>query len=341
MFLPIRWRPLDRLGFRMHKFIHKTAFSGRRAVFCVFLCCALVFASCASILVIRLFVLPRQSDAGMDAARSLYRDSAVPSGPQPTQPGNSSSAQPQKEAGPLPFSELQAVNKDVTGWVTISGTAIDYPVLCAPANSPDYYLTHDWEKSTTKYGSIYLLHSNLSASRRKNTILYGHSMADGRMFASLLQYDNLAYYRDHPIIQYQQGTTKSDWKIFAVIKTNTDPAQGQPFDYQKTSFTSTDDFLNYLYQVRIRSVLSLPVNLKSSDDILTLSTCSYEFDGFRTVVFARRVRSGESAEVSVAKAGKSTTTLYPDCWYQRFGGKVPSLPTFQEARSNQKISWLE
>ena len=238
------------------------------------------------------------------------------------------------------LAELQAVNRDVTGWVAIPGTAVDDPVLFAPEKLPDYYLTHDWRKNETKYGSIFMLRRGLPATGRKNTILYGHSMKDGRMFADLLKYESLAFYRSHPVVRFQEDGQMESWKIFAVIKVNTDPSQGQPFDYQKESFPSESAFLDYAYQVRIRSVFNLPVGLKASDDILTLSTCSYEFSGFRTVVFARRVRVSESAEVKIGEAEKNRDVLYPDCWYRRYGGEKPSPPSFQEAVESGAVPWL-
>jgi sortase B len=297
----------------------------------ILLFCACVFAVCSGILLFRLVILPGQSDAAATEARSLYHSSAIcsPASKSPPAPQSSvalgSSASGTQDA--LPFSELKAINPDVEGWITISGTMIDYPVLRAPTSSPDYYLTHDWKHNATKYGSIYLYTQPSKASvMQKNTILYGHSMKDGRMFADLLQYENLAYYRAHPVFLYQDNGGKAYWKIFAVIKTNTDPAQGTPFDYQRTCFPSTHDFLKYLNQIRIRSILNIPIDLKMSDDILMLSTCSYEFDGFRTVICARRTRMGESTGVDTTKAEINTEVLYPDCWYKKFGGKKPSLP---------------
>ena len=37
----------------------------------------------------------------------------------------------------------QGVNADVIGWITIPGTPVDYPIVQAPADDPDYYLKHD------------------------------------------------------------------------------------------------------------------------------------------------------------------------------------------------------
>lgn len=271
-----------------------------------------VSAVCSGILFYRLDVLPKQSDRSASDARSLFRASSSSAPQSSSSPAGSAAGQEYS------FSALRAVNPDVKGWITIPGTAVDYPVLCPPSGQPDYYLTHDWERSETKYGSIFQYGA---ASGQKNVVLYGHSMKDGRMFAPLLQYTDAAFYGLHPTVRFQIGSDAADWKIFAVIKANTDPSQGVPFDYQKTRFASTKSLTDFLGGVRARSVLSLPVDVKPSDSLLTLSTCSYEFEGFRTVVFARRARPGESAAVNVAEVSRNADALYPDCWYGSAGKK--------------------
>jgi RHS repeat-associated protein len=64
------------------------------------------------------------------------------------------------------------------------------------------------------------------------------------------------------------------------------------------SFLSDAEFMNYVYNVRIRSLINCPVMVNEDDQLLTLSTCSYEFSGFRTVVVARKLREGEKATVN-------------------------------------------
>ncbi|WP_411677963.1 class B sortase [Caproicibacter sp.] len=313
--------------------------SGLSPYYYVLFACALSFAVCTQILISRQILPSFRSKSDLAEARSCYRPAASSAA---TWTGSQSvppAAEP--KAAPDPFDQLKAVNRDVTGWITLPGTEIDYPVLLAPSGSPDFYLTHDWEKNETKYGSIFMLSSDSAGKQLKNTILYGHSMKDGSMFAPLLNYESLAFYRAHPVVLYQKGGKKACWKIFAVMKVNTDSAQGKPFDYQKTSFSCEEDFLEYLYQVRIRSVFKLPVDIKPSDDIITLSTCSYEFEGFRTVVFARRVRDSEKESVKGSEAVKNPEVLYPDCWYKRFGGEPPVLPDFQDAMRSGKLTWLK
>lgn len=44
---------------------------------------------------------------------------------------------------------------------------------------------------------------------------------------------------------------------------------------------------------------------------MTLSTCSYEQENYRTVVYARRVREGESSTVDIAQAEVNPDPVMP------------------------------
>jgi sortase B len=309
-----------------YKYKKKKTAQHKRLITVLIIFFTVVLLDSAGVLIYQMVILPVQSDHTVNEARAIYRKDNAASSAAATSEKNTSLA------------ELQKINPDVQGWITIPNTVIDYPVLCPPKNDEDYYLTHDWKKQSSKYGSIYTL--NEKTAPGTNKILFGHSMRDGRMFAAVLKYADLNFYRSAPVFTYQEGTEVSKWKVFAVIKTNTKASQGEVFDYLKTTFATSDDFLEFLYEVRLRSMLTLPVNISPSDEILTLSTCSYEFDGFRTAVFARKVRAGESDSVDTAAASVNNSALYPDCWYRKYGGTKPTFPSFAEARKQGTISWL-
>ena len=74
---------------------------------------------------------------------------------------------------------------------------------------------------------------------------------------------------------------------------------------------------------------------------MTLSTCSYEFKDFRTVVVARQVREGEDETVDVSQAVTNSRAVFPDCWYEKRGGQKPQWPdTYQEAVEQGLIDWI-
>lgn len=64
--------------------------------------------------------------------------------------------------------------------------------------------------------------------------------------------------------------------------------------------------------------------MEYGDELLTLSTCTYEFTDARLAVVARKVRHGESATVDTSGAKMNPNPLMPDIWYQTYGGNKPA-----------------
>ena len=106
------------------------------------------------------------------------------------------------------------------------------------------------------------------------------------------------------------------------------PSMGRFFPYHE--FIDAQDAQqtqDYIDSVLVRSIINTGVDVRSDDQLLTLSTCSYEFKDARFVVVARKVRKGESASVDTSAAVMNPNPLYPDVWYQLFGGKQTGRDT--------------
>lgn len=240
----------------------------------------------------------------------------------------------------LDFSNLYAENPDTIGWITVPNTVIDYVVVKPQEDKdPEYYLYRDFYGNDTKYGTIFMDYRSKLDS--KNLILHGHHMQDGRMFANLKNFEDLDFYKSTPTFTFNTIYEKSEWKIISIFKTNTLDYQGDFFNYLRGSFQNDYDFLNFVYQIRERSIIDCPVSVNENDTLVTLSTCAYDFEEFRFVVVARKVRDGEDTSVDVSKAAKNPDTLYPDIWYNYNGGTKPEVTTFQDAFNNKKISWYD
>ena len=223
------------------------------------------------------------------------------------------------------FSELLKINSEICGWISISGTRIDYPVLQGNKNETHFYLDHNYKREKSKYGSIFLDPICQLSENPKNCVIYGHHMADGQMFADLMKFSSLDFYKQNPLISFETIKDRNaKWKIFSVFKTNTLASQGKIFYYVVSDFADNNSFLDYVSQIRKRSLLDIPVNVNENDKLITLSTCSYEFQDFRTVVVARRVRNGESETVDTSLAAEAKNPLMPECWYKKHGGFPPA-----------------
>lgn len=227
----------------------------------------------------------------------------------------------------LSFKTLYEQNPDVVGWINIAGTKVDYPVYQTDDN--DFYVTHDMSREESRYGAIFA-DSNAQITpdgNSQNLVLYGHNMIDDSMFGSLLEYNNLSYYKENPVIDFDTLYGEGAYKIFAVIITNAYKEQddGFVFNYRQNTFSSDNNFLNWIENVKVRSLINTDVDVVAGDEILTLSTCSYEFEEARTVVFARKIRQGESRYTNTKVAKKNKTPLMPQAYYDKNGGKKPEI----------------
>lgn len=234
------------------------------------------------------------------------------------------------------FLPLLEINEDVVGWVTIGdpeSPVIDYVVVQGEDN--DFYLSHNYKKEKSVSGSIFAdAREPLTIdSEPANIILYGHNMRSGEYFAKLTRYFNykpsgnvgLDFYKKYPTVTFSTLYENRTYKIFGGMLVNTRSKHGKVFDYLgRRNFSSKEDFDSYIADILDRSTFLNPdVNLKYGDNLLTMSTCIYDYGdslSLRWVVFAREVREGESPEVDVSQCYENPDPLYFDYYYNTYGG---------------------
>ncbi|MBQ2470655.1 MAG: class B sortase [Ruminococcus sp.] len=248
----------------------------------------------------------------------------------------------------IDWDELQSINPEIVGWIYINDTKIDYPVLWHKGDDmySQYYLNHNYKGDWDSYGTIFLDYRATDGTDSKNVVMHGHHMNDGSMFGNLMNYagmsGNLDFYKEAPVVEFDTPKANGKYKIISIFKTNTLSSQGEFFNYLRCcDFQNDKDFMNYVYNVRIRSLINCPVTVNEDDELITLSTCSYEFTNFRTVVVARRVRIGEDAEVDVDKAEINDNAVWPQVYYNSRGGTRPKVTDFSTAYEAKEIDWYD
>lgn len=215
-------------------------------------------------------------------------------------------------------------NSDFVGYIKIDGTAVDYPVV--QCNDDEFYLTHNFDKQPEERGAIYMSSACDSSLRDFNTVLYGHNWLDTTMFSEVTKYENIDFYKEHPVIHFDTAYNDMEWKIFAVFITNADENEddGYIFNYIYPHLGG-ENFSGYISEVNKRTLYKTGVDVNSSDKILTLSTCSRKMDiaGYRAdariVVAARLVRDGESSAVDTSKAEINPNPKYPQRYCDNMG----------------------
>lgn len=174
---------------------------------------------------------------------------------------------------------LREVNPDVLGWILIPGTKINYPLLQGEDN--DYYLNHTWQKKRNYTGAIFLECQNQPDFSDFNTIVYGHNLQNGAMFAAVRRYMKQAFYESHPNVYLVTDQGIFRYEIFSSYLASLDsPAYGMAMHQDQTR----QEFLDYVLS---ESVIETPVVPDITDQVLTLSTCSGQGYSTRWVVHAR------------------------------------------------------
>ena len=238
------------------------------------------------------------------------------------------------------FEKLKEQNSDIRAWMKIEGTNINNPVYQAKNN--DFYIDHDMEKRSSRYGALFIDKDARigKESNSQNVVIYGHHMKDGTMFGPLKKYTDISFYKQHPIIDFTTLYREGKYKVFAVFITNTIEAHdnGEVFNYRKNNFADEEHFLEFIDDVKKRSIINTGVEVLGDDEIITLSTCTYEFEEARLVVMARRVREGETDIMNTIGAEVNANPLYPQIWYDKKGGKKPVFSSKPAISSEETFS---
>lgn len=183
------------------------------------------------------------------------------------------------ELAQLDLSALREVNEDVLGWIRIPGTKVDYPFLQGEDN--EYYLKTTWDFKKWDSGSIFLECENSPDMTDFNTIVYGHNMNNGSMFASIRQYANQNYFEKHPYIYLLTDEGVWRYEIFSSYRASVEsPAYGLSFRQRETRE-------NFVAAALENSVIETGIVPELTDRILTLSTCSGAGYSTRWVVHGR------------------------------------------------------
>lgn len=172
-------------------------------------------------------------------------------------------------------------NPDCIGWIRISGTKIDYPVMQTKDN-PQYYLRRDFNKQYSYLGTPFM-DSRCDANYDNNLIIYGHNMKDGKMFADLLKYREKSYFKEHNIIHFITPDGVQEYEVIAVSKVKNDDDW-----YGYISQTDKESFSNLISHIKNKSLYFTEESVEYGDHLLTLSTCEYSQTNGRLIIIAKK-----------------------------------------------------
>lgn len=200
-----------------------------------------------------------------------------------------------KKSGPdtcpvqVNFDALARINPDVKAWIYIKGTGINYPIVQTTDNTS--YLHRTFEGKDSFIGAIFLDAGCEADFSSENSIVYGHNLKNGQMFGMLKKHYDTSYnadadYKDHQKIWIITPQEEIEYQVFAAreIDVNVDA------DVYTIEFATEEDYADYLKTAVEKSLYHLGTKTDSTENMLTLSTCTSSSEAGRFIVQAMQIQ---------------------------------------------------
>lgn len=188
------------------------------------------------------------------------------------------SAEPiEKSPIEVDFAAISGISDDVEAWLYCPDSVINYPVVHGDNNEKYLYGYINGDYSIS--GSLFIDFRCADNFNGPLTVIYGHNMKDGSMLASICRFKKQDYYDAHPFMYINTADGNYRVRLFSAFTANADS------DIYTFSFQNDDDFTSYLLNVKSKSDFICDSVPDSSDRIVMFSTCTYDYDSARYVLF--------------------------------------------------------
>ena len=152
---------------------------------------------------------------------------------------------------------------------------MEYPVLQTEDNA--FYLTHNLYRQPLTSGSVFMDY-RCDFKTDFQTILYGHHMKNGTMFADIRACRNEAFFRSHLTGYYTTPQRQYRLEFFAFLVVD---ASAPIFTVSFEDAAAREALLRYIDETAMyRTELAVTADAH----LFSLSTCTYEFDDARAVL---------------------------------------------------------
>ena len=188
----------------------------------------------------------------------------------------------------LTFAQLQEINPDVFGWLTVYGTNIDHPLVQGEDNAA--YVNTSVTGESLLSGSIFLDHRNRKDLSDFNSIIYGHHMDRQVMFGEIGEFSNEAYFEEHQYGKLYVDGRDHGIEFFAFLQV--DAYDSRIYTPAIEGKGNCQGYLTYLLGT---AMYTRTVSVEVADHLILLSTCTSDATNGRHIL-----------------VGKLSTTLYDD-----------------------------
>ena len=217
----------------------------------------------------------------------------------------------------IQFEQEWKKNQDFKGYLTLEGTALSTNVVQGTDNT--FYRDHGFDGGTGSRIAFLDYRANIETPSTQMLIYLPHANNHVK-YGELVKFKNLEYYKEHPVISFNSLYKNAKYKIFSVALF---PSGYEGIPYQTCMETSDKTQMVALVQKALEhSILEIPVDVRDNDELLTimsedLSLVDENGKYARIVVFARKIRDGESEAVNTQKAVMKPNAHMPESWYEQ------------------------
>lgn len=191
----------------------------------------------------------------------------------------------QKIEIPVDFDALYEVNPEIYAWISIPDTEVSYPIVQSTDDN-NFYVRRSEAGVYYSGGCIYTENYNSRDFSDRLTVIYGHNLRSGRMFAEVNSFSDADFFKEHRYIYIFLPDKAMVYEIFAAVPymnrhllANDDINDRQVYDSLFDDILSTlDTRANFLSGVKPDF---------DSDKIIALSTCLQGNNRQRFLVFGR------------------------------------------------------
>lgn len=193
--------------------------------------------------------------------------------------------------GDIDFDALRKINPDIVAWLYYKDSLIDYPVVKGEDN--DKYLNTMFDGTYSAFGTLFVDAITEKPFAQFNTIVYGHHMRNGSMFAALKKLKDRSYCESHPNLELITPEGKFHLEIFAFLNEPSDS------NIYTTNIKNIEGREAYLDTVEKLASYTTDVAVEPTDRIVILSTCAYEYKDARYMVICKMVPwEGQNIDMS-------------------------------------------
>lgn len=171
----------------------------------------------------------------------------------------------------IDWDQIRKDNKDIYAWLYVPKTKVDYAVVQPTKKEGDlFYLNRNLKKNYEFAGSIFSEGMNSKDFSDPVTVLYGHNMLNGTMFATLHKFRKPGFFKKNKYMYIFQPHKKLTYKIYAAYEYD-DRHIMNSFDFDKKKVRMK--YFKSTLKPKAFAKNTRKVKLSEDSKVLTLSTC--------------------------------------------------------------------